>query len=222
MFSCVPRSSSPGSTGSWESPFKGSCQHWALDETLQDEDTGVVSFLALFFTSHALFLARQALQPACSSLSAPNETTLTTEEAQICSYTLAVPWADTTKSWFHSRFCWCKGMLRGVTAFTLTGECLSIKHVVSNLLGQMPKVKTHSNFTCSKGFARCLMPSPSPAKENMKIWSWSLFPSLQIMRFAQKLWQKMYQVFNCSFYLPFDSQLHGLWAVKSFLLALLY
>lgn len=181
MFSCVPRSSSPGSTGSWESPFKGSCQHWALDETLQDEDTGVVSFLALFFTSHALFLARQALQPACSSLSAPNETTLTTEEAQICSYTLAVPWADTTKSWFRSRFCWCKGMLRGVTAFTLTGECLSIKHVVSNLLGQMPKVKTHSNFTCSKGFAGCLMPSQVLLR---KTWKYGHGPSSH----HSKLW----------------------------------
>lgn len=141
--------------------------------------------LALFFTSHTLFLASHVLQPACSPLSVPNETNLTAEKAQICSYTLAAPWADTTKSWFCSRSCLCKSISRGVTAFILTGERPSIQHLVPNLLQHMPKVKTHSYFTCSKGFAGYLMPFKVLLKENMKIWSWSLFPSLQITRFAQ-------------------------------------
>lgn len=97
--------------------------------------------LALFFTSHTLFLASHVLQPACSPPSVPNETNLTAEKAQICSYTLAAPWADTPKSWFCSRFCLCKSFSRGVTAFILTGERPSIQHLVPNLLQHSPRSK---------------------------------------------------------------------------------
>lgn len=181
-------------------------------------------FLVLFFTSHALFLARQVLQPACSPLTVPNETNLIAGKTQICSYSPAVPWADTTRSWFRSKFCLCKSMLRGVTAFILTGECPSIKHLVSNLLGHMPKVKKHTLISrvargllgvwCHSKFSKRKTWKSDPASSSHHSSLWDL------LRNREK--KKMYQVVKCSFYLPFDTQLHGLWVVKSFIQAHLY